>query len=85
MIGYGIMGWGNYGWIGMIINLIITIAVIVGIAWFVTWLVRRTNSNGLANIGSNVAPQSPRKILQSRYARGEITREQYLEIFADLN
>jgi len=85
MIGYGMMGWGNYGWIGMIINLIITVAVILGIVWLIIWLVRRTGSNGLANIGSSIAPQSPREILQSRYARGEITREQYLEILEDLN
>lgn len=85
MFGYGMMSWGNYGWIGMIINLVINVAVIVGIVWFITWLVRRTGSNGLANIGPNGAPQSPREILQSRYTRGEITREQYLEILADLN
>ena len=85
MIGYGMMGWGNYGWIGMIINLVITVALIVGIVWLIIWLVRRTDSNGLANVGSSVAPKSPREILQARYARGEITREQYLEILEDLN
>jgi putative membrane protein len=85
MMGYGMMGWGNYGWIGMIVNLIITVAVIVGIVWLVIWLVRRTGSNGLANMGSSVAPQSPHEILQARYARGDITREQYLEILEDLS
>jgi len=85
MIGYGMMGWGNYGWIWMILNLVITVVVIVGIVWFVIWLVRRTGSNGLANVGPSVAPQSPREILQSRYARGEINREQYLQMLEDLS
>ena len=85
MIGYGMMGWGNYGWIGMIINLIITVAVIVGIVWLVSWMVRRIGSNGLTNVGSSVAAQSPREILQARYARGEITREQYFQMLEDLS
>jgi len=31
------------------------------------------------------AQTSPREILQIRYARGEITREQYLQMLEDLN
>jgi len=87
MIGTGMMGWGGYGgfgWIGMIINLVITIAVIVGIVWLVIWLVRRAGS-GTATIGQGSTVQSPREILQARYARGEITRKQYQEILADLS
>ena len=84
MMGTGMFGWGGYGWIGMIISLLITVAVIVGIVWLVIWLVRRSGSNNLTNFGP-AAGQSPREILQARYARGEITREQYQEILADLN
>jgi putative membrane protein len=88
MIGTGMMGWGGYGsfgWIGMIINLIIAVAVIGGIVWLVIWLVRRAGSNNLANFGPAAPKQSPREILQTRYARGEITREQYQEILAELS
>ena len=87
MMGTGWMGWGghsvlgSYSWIGMIINLVITVVVIVGIVW----LIRRALSTGQLPSGPASALQSPREILQIRYARGEITREQYLEILADLN
>lgn len=81
MHGFGLSG---YGWIWMILNLVITVAVIVGIVWFIIWLVRRSDSSGQSNLSAGSTPQSPREILQSRYARGEITREQYLEILADL-
>ncbi len=85
MIGYGMMGWGNYGWIGMIINLTITAAVIVGIVWLIIWMVRRMGLYGLTNVDSSVAVQSPREILQARYARGEITRDQYFQMLDDLS
>lgn len=76
-------GYGTFGWVGMIINLVVTIVVIIGIVWLVIWLVRRADAAG----NSTMLPEShsPREILQSRYARGEITREQYLEILEDLN
>ena len=72
----------------MIAGLIINILVIMAIIWLVVWLVRRLSSNGNgANALFNQpgAELSPREILQARYARGEITREQYQEILADLN
>jgi putative membrane protein len=87
MMGPGLMGWGSYGgfgsygWIGLIINLVITVVVIVGIFW----LIRRALSMGQVSSGPASAVQSPREILQIRYVRGEITREQYQEILADLN
>jgi putative membrane protein len=87
MMGTGLMGWGgyggfgSYGWIGMIINLVITVVVIVGIFW----LIRRALSMGQFSSGPASAVQSAREILQTRYARGEITREQYQQILADLN
>jgi putative membrane protein len=74
MHGYGYMGlWG--GLIGMILN----IAVIVGIVWLVVWAVRRLSGGH----GSD-SRQTPTEILQARYARGEITREQYQQMLKDL-
>lgn len=81
MYGFGFSG---YSWIWMILNLVITVAVIVGIVWFIIWLVRRTGSGGQSSLSTGSASQSLREILQSRYARGEITREQYLKIIEDL-
>ena len=86
MMGTGMTGgFGGFGWIGMIFNLIITVGVIIGIVWLVIWLIRRAGTNGQANFGPASAQQSPREILQARYARGEINREEYQEILADLN
>jgi putative membrane protein len=74
MMGYYGM-WG-FGWIGMIFNL----AILVGIVMLIVWAVNRF-SNGSHQPTVN---QSPREILQARYARGEITREQCQQMLNDL-
>jgi putative membrane protein len=87
MIGTGMMGWGGlggFGWVGLLLNLIITAVVIVGFVLLVVWLVRRTGINGTSTIRGAGGEQSPREILQTRYARGEITREQYEIMKQDL-
>ncbi len=81
-------GYGTFGLIGMILNLIITVGLIVGIVLLVVWLVRRLGSGSGAFSESQKpgeAARSPREILQTRYARGEITREQYQEILSELS
>jgi len=84
---FGCCGWGgsfgSYSWIGMLAGLIINILVIVAIIWLVVWLVRRIAPSG-GGIGTIAGRPSAREILQARYARGEITREQYLEMLSDL-
>ncbi len=72
--GYGMMG--AYGWTGMIFNLLILVGVII----LVVWAVRRFTERG-GQSGS----QSARDIVQQRYARGEITREQYQQMLNDLH
>ena len=77
MHGFGFGGMGLFGgWIGLIFNL----AIIVGIVILVVWAVKRFTSGSVSS-GS----QTPREILQARYARGEITRDQYQQILQDLN
>ncbi len=85
MGGGGFGGFGGFGLIGTILNLVVTVAVIIGIVWFVIWLVRRAGVNGLGALSLASAGQSPRDIVQARYARGEITREEYQELLADLS
>jgi putative membrane protein len=85
--GSGFGGFGGFDLIGMLLNLVLTIGLIVGVVLSVAWLWRRINpASRLA-----LAPQQPvnlgtsaREALQTRYARGEITREQYLQMLADL-
>lgn len=73
---------GNYGWVGMIINLLLTIGLIIGIVFFVIWLVKeinRTNS-GIKKTESTSAIE----IIRVRYAKGEITRDEYMNLLTDL-
>lgn len=73
---------GNYGWIGMIINLVLTIGLIIGIVFFVIWIVKELNNN---NRGSqNKEASSAIDIAKKRYAKGEINREEFQNLLTDL-
>ena len=80
MMGGGMMDGYGFGLIG----LILTITIIVGFVMFVTWSFRRL-TYGTANWQQSSGDQSPREILQARYARGEITRDQYQQMLQDLD
>jgi len=89
MMGPGMMnGWGfGFGWIGMILMWLIPVGILSLVILGIAGLVRSLTSD---DQGSTPPPRTndqstPREILQSRYARGDITREQYLEILADLD
>ena len=80
-------GFGGFGLIGMILNLVITVGLIVGIVLLVVWLVRRVGSQGgafSAGQRTGQAAIAPREILQARYARGEIKRDEYQQMLSDL-
>lgn len=77
MMGYGMMG--GFGLLGLIFNLVI----IIGIVILIVWAAKRF-AGGSTNWNQPSASQSPREILQARYARGEITREQYQQMLSDL-
>jgi putative membrane protein len=88
MGGSGFGGFGTFGLIGGILNLVITVGVIIGVVALVIWVVRRLGQESgvaAATSGKPFGTASPREIVQLRYAQGEITREQYQEILADLN
>ncbi|MDX1522649.1 MAG: SHOCT domain-containing protein [Anaerolineae bacterium] len=84
----GMMGgmMGGFGLIGLLLNLV----VIVGLVLLVIWAVRQYSSSGqgaglLGQLNNRPAETTPRDIVAERYARGEITREQYQEILSDLS
>ena len=77
MMGGGMMY--GFGLLGLIFNL----AIVVGIVILIVWAVKRF-TGGTTSWNQPSANQSPREILQARYARGEITREQYQQMLADL-
>jgi putative membrane protein len=81
MFGGGMMN--GFGFGGMLIGLLFNVAVVVGIVLLVVWAVKRF-AGGAANSNQTTGSQSPREILQVRYARGEVTREQYQQMLQDL-
>jgi len=75
MWGWAMMGGffgGGLGWIGMIFCLIFFVAIVIGIILLIVWLVRRTGYN----ITDKTSMHSL-EILKERYAKGELTKEQY--------
>lgn len=68
-------GWGGGGWWGLL-SFVFMALVIGGTALLVIWGVRQTGPQSGGN--------TPLDILKSRYARGEITREQFEQMRRDL-
>ena len=84
----GFGGMGGFGLLGGLLSLVVTLGVIAGLVLLVVWAVRRFAHNSQANQELNhsvQAEQSPREILMQRYARGEVDREQYQQMLADLS
>lgn len=63
--------WGVWSWIIVILNLIIWVGLIAGLALLAVWAIRR------ARVPYAIGQPTAHEILQAQYARGEITREQY--------
>ena len=78
-------GYNAFGWIGMILHLVISIALIIGFVVLVVWAVRRLSGNAPQTSSPAPAGQPARDIAQARYARGEISREEYQQIISDLS
>lgn len=76
-------GWGDGNWWGpfdMFIGLIILVAIVAGVIWLV-------RPDWYSGGGSMRLPRRPSglDILEERYARGEINREEYLEKKRDIS
>jgi putative membrane protein len=71
------MGYGG-GWSMGIFMLVFWVAVIVGIAFLVKWVVAQSGG------GSHGGSESPLDILKRRYARGEIDKAEFEEKKKDL-
>ena len=72
--------WGSignmsvWGWLGLVLNLVFWIGLIAGFIVLAVRAMRRVP----ASTGTHATSQpTAKEILQSQYARGEITREQY--------
>jgi putative membrane protein len=78
MWGWGSGGYGHYGgwgsplgWIGPIMMALFWIAIIVAIVFAIRYFVRQARRSGQDN--------SALEILKTRYAKGEISKEEYEE------
>jgi uncharacterized membrane protein len=68
---FGLMG----GFIGLFFNLALLVAIVLLIIWAVQKFSRSTSS-GSSALSAN-QPLSAREVLDIRYARSELTREEY--------
>jgi len=76
--GFGMMNsFGFGGIIPVILTILFWVAIIALAVWLISSLVSRANSQPPAEL--------PLDILKKRYARGEITKEQFDEMRRDLN
>ncbi|TAK32663.1 MAG: SHOCT domain-containing protein [Chloroflexota bacterium] len=62
--------------------LLFWVLIIGGIVWLVVWLIQQVRP---AAAGPGASGTSALDILRERYARGEITREQYDQMRRDLD
>ena len=78
---HGPMGWG-YGmpWFGHIISLVFWIGLIVAIFFLIRWLFVSTRSKSTEITSGDSALE----ILKTRYAKGEIDKEEFEEKKKDL-
>ncbi len=74
--GYG-MGWHWWGWIGMALFWLIPILLVVAVVKYLMGDRRSNASDGEKKLGALA-------VLEERYARGEVGREEYLQKRDDL-
>ena len=79
-------GYGGYGF--GVIHMIFWVVILIGVVVAVVWLVRSMMTGGPA-AGSHAPPAPARRspgldVLEERYARGEINRDEYMEKKRDI-
>jgi putative membrane protein len=75
MMGFGYEGMGWW----MLVSVVLFIVFIGAIIWLVVWAINKSTKHGTSTSGQN-----PLDIAKERYARGEITRDQFDQIKKDL-
>ncbi len=74
-VGYGMFG-GQFMWVGIILHVLLVIGVIL----LIIWIVRRLTNPKKVNVESFAAIE----IIKERYAKGEITKEEFENLRKDL-
>jgi putative membrane protein len=84
MMGYD---WG-FGWGGMWFGWLMMLGFIIAVVVLIVWLVKLSTTGARAQGNSPPQPVSSQPaldLLQARYARGEISKEEYLDMRATLS
>jgi putative membrane protein len=83
--GWGMMGgYGGYGGYGFgLIHVVVWIVILIAIVALVVWLVRSLAGPGMQH---HLPPRRSAglEVLEERYARGEINRDEYLQKKKDI-
>jgi len=74
-VGYGMFG-GQFMWVGILLHVLLVIGVIL----LIIWIVRRLTNPKKVNVESSTAIE----IIKERYAKGEITKEEFENLRKDL-
>jgi len=77
-MGPGMMG--GWGWFGGILMVVISALIIIGVVYFIKWLVKGTRNETPSPINSSSALD----ILKKRYAQGEIDKQEFEEKKKDI-
>lgn len=76
-------GWSSMGWMMIFGGIFWIILIVLGVM-VVVWIVRSPSSDAMRAHALSERGSSALSILEERYARGEIKREEYLEKKRDL-
>lgn len=80
--------WGDFGGWGMgfgfLFMLLFWVLIILGIVALIRWLMRESQNGREQNGRGLPRDKTPLEIVQERYARGEIDREEYEQKRLDL-
>jgi putative membrane protein len=80
-MGPGMMGAGGMGWFGGVFMIVFWILILVGLVFFIKWLIQSTGSGRAGGSSSNRALE----ILKERYARGDIDKAEFETMKLDLS
>jgi|Deesub1362A_J573_1020465.scaffolds.fasta_scaffold31992_1 putative membrane protein len=80
MMGGQGFGFGSWGIIGMILNLLFTLLILGGIILLIYWIVKQFTPGGTSLESKNKALE----VLKERYAKGEISEKEYKKMKKEL-
>ncbi len=74
-------GYGDWGWMGMLLGMLAMVIFWGGLIALVVWIVVRLTRSTAQHAQSSLTPLD---IAKTRYAKGEITKEQFEQFRRDI-